>query len=198
MNIDSLGSQSYQNDDSFDEFFSPRIKKLSKVHWTPLSVAKRAANFLAPNPGCKVIDIGSGVGKFCLAAAHYCPDSEFDGIEQRINLHMTAEHSKEISGLENVHFIHGDFTEINLDSYTGIYFYNSFAENLYSFGRIDNTIEHSPSLYNYYANYLYMLLDGKPAGTRLATYHVSENEIPICYDLIETDFDEHLKLLIKR
>jgi SAM-dependent methyltransferase len=198
MNIDSLGSPSYQNDDSFDELFSPRIRKLSKVHWTPLSVVKRAASFLAPNPGSKVIDIGSGVGKFCVAAAYYCPDSEFHGIEQRMSLHTAAEYSKEVSGLNNVHFIYGDFTELSLDGYTGIYFYNSFAENLYTFGRIDNTIQHSPSLYNYYANYLYKILEEKPVGTRLTTYHVSENEIPICYNLVETDFDQHLKMWIKR
>jgi hypothetical protein len=198
MTTDALALFNYQNDDAFDEHFSPRIKKLSQLHWTPLAVAQKAAEFLAPHPGCRVIDIGSGAGKFCIAAAHYCPESEFHGIEQREHLHLTALRSKALSGLENVQLMHGDFTQLSLNPYTGIYFFNSFAENLYTYGRIDNTIQHSASLYNYYANYLYKVLQEKPGGTRLASYHVSENEIPICYELIATDFKDNLKLWIRR
>lgn len=198
MTTDSTYFFDYKNDAAYDEFFSPRIKKLSKVHWSPLPVVEKAATFLASEPGSKIIDIGSGVGKFCIAAAHYCPESEFHGIEQRKTLHHTALYSKKLSGLTNVHFMQGDFTELSLQSYTGIYYYNSFAENIASFGRIDNTIQHSPSLYDYYTNYLYKQLEEKPSGTRLATYHVSENEIPICYDLIESDFNQDLKLWIKQ
>lgn len=198
MHADSLTSIQYQDDETFDEHFSPRIKKLSKTHWSPLPVIKKATAFLAYHSHTKIIDIGSGSGKFCIAGAHYHPSSEFHGVEQRENLHLTALRSKTLSGLTNVHFIHGDFTQLNLDDYNGIYFFNSFAENLYTFGRIDNTIHHSVSLYNYYANYLYKMLEEKPSGTRLASYHVNENEIPICYELIATDFKDNLKLWIRR
>jgi len=196
--IDTLALFNYQDDDAFDMHFSPRVKKLSKVHWSPLPVVQKAAAFLAPHPGCRIIDIGSGVGKFCIAAAHHYPESEFHGVEQRESLHLTAERSKALSGLENVHFMHGDFTQLSLNTYTGIYFFNSFAENLYSFGRIDNTIQHSVSLYNYYANYLYKILEEKSSGTKLATYHVDENDIPICYELVASDFQDNLKLWIRR
>lgn len=197
MNTTSPILNHFQNDETFDQQFSSRIKKLSKIHWSPLNIVKTAASFLAPQPGSKVIDIGSGAGKFCIAAAHYCPQAEFYGIEQRKNLYLTSKRLKTLSGLNNVHFTHGDFTEINLKDYDGIYFFNSFAENLCSYGRIDNSIQYSPSLYNYYANYLYKILEEKPIGTRLATYHVDENEIPASYRLIESSFDQKLKLLIK-
>lgn len=198
MNTAPLASTDYQTDEAFDENFSSRIQKLSKLHWSPLPVVEKAAAFLAPATGEKIIDIGSGAGKFCIAAAHFCPHAEFHGIEQRQTLYQTSLYLKTLSGLDNVHFMHGDFTELNLSSYTGIYFFNSFAENLQSFGRIDNTIQHSPALYNYYATYLYKILEHKPAGTRLATYHVSENEIPICYELSETLFKDNLKLWIRK
>lgn len=193
-----LGPTNYENDDAFDENFSPRIQRLSKMHWSPLPVIQKAAAFLAPAGGEKIIDIGSGAGKFCIAAAHFCPQAEFHGIEQRQSLYQTSQYLKTLSGLDNVYFMHGDFTELNLSGYTGIYFFNSFAENLQSYGRIDNTIQHSPSLYNYYASYLYQILEQKPAGTRLASYHVSENEIPICYELSKTFFKDNLKLWIRK
>ncbi|ATP57786.1 methyltransferase [Pedobacter ginsengisoli] len=198
MTTGALNLLDYQDDDAFDRHFSPRIKKLSKLHWSPMAVVKKAAEFLAPSPGSRIIDIGSGAGKFCIAAAQHCPESEFHGIEQRESLYLTALRSKVLSGLDNVHFMHGDFTELNLNPYTGIYFFNSFAENLYTFDRIDNTIQHSASLYNYYTSYLYNILEEKPSGTRLASYHVSENDIPICYELIATDFKNNLKLWISR
>ncbi|HWW37985.1 methyltransferase domain-containing protein [Pedobacter sp.] len=197
MNTSSPNLNLYQNDETFDLQFSSRIQKLSKIHWSPLNIIKVAATFLAPQPGSKIIDIGSGAGKFCIAAAHYCPEAEFYGIEQRKNLYHISQRLKKISGLSNVHFTHGDFTEINLKDYNGIYFFNSFAENLSSYGRIDNSIQYSPSLYNYYANYLYKILEEKPIGTRLVTYHVDENEIPTSYRLTGSGFDQKLKLLIK-
>jgi SAM-dependent methyltransferase len=197
MNINSLNSNTYQHDEAFDQQFSPSVQKLSKIHWSPLKIIKTAANFLAPHPGSKVIDIGSGAGKFCIAAAHYCPHADFYGIEQRKNLYHTSKRLKIRAGLNNVHFTHGDFTEINLKDYDGIYFFNSFAENLSSYGRIDNSIQYSPSLYNYYANYLYKILEEKPIGTRLVTYHVDENEIPASYRVTDSGFDQKLKLLIK-
>ena len=187
----------YLDDRSFDEQYSPRIQKLSNVHWSPLPIVKSAAEFLAPLPASTVIDIGSGAGKFCIAAAHHCPQSEFHGIEQRESLHQVALRIKAQTGLTNVHFMHGNFTEIKLAPYTGIYFYNAFAENLYPFGRIDNTIQYSPSLYNYYANYLFKMLEEKTPGTRLATYHLGKEEVPACYTLQYSLFDQKLKLWIR-
>nr|WP_162989027.1 methyltransferase domain-containing protein [Pedobacter schmidteae] len=188
----------YKDDDAFDAYFSQKIQKVSKVHWTPLQVAKKAAEFLAPHPGCKIIDIGSGPGKFCIAAAYHHPDSEFHGIEQREQLHRSAIHLKTLIGMDNVHFMHGDFTELSMAEYTGFYFFNSFAENLYTFGRIDSTISHSVSLYNYYSNYFHKILEQKPSGTRLASYHAFENEFPDSYQLHSTYFKNNLKLWIKR
>jgi tRNA G46 methylase TrmB len=63
------------------------MKKLLPVHWSPLEVIKNAAAFLSDKPDSKVIDIGSGIGKFCIAAAQRYPDCDFYGIEQRRYLH---------------------------------------------------------------------------------------------------------------
>jgi hypothetical protein len=93
--------------------------------------------------------------------------------------------------------MHGNFTELDFSNYNGLYFFNSFAENLYTYGRIDNSIQYSASLYNYYANIFYKILDNKPSGTRLVTYHGSDAEIPADYQLIEASFNQYLKMYIK-
>lgn len=185
-------------DEVYDGQFSQRIKKLSPVHWSPFRVIKVAAAFLSSKPGSQIIDIGSGIGKFCVIAAKHHPDCNFYGIEQRKNLHEIALISKQnSSGAFNMHFMHGNFTELDFSSYDGLYFFNSFAENLYTFGRIDNSIQYSASLYNYYANYFYKILENKASGTRLVTYHGNENEIPSSYKLKESHFKNQLKMYIK-
>ena len=62
----------------------------NKDHFTPIEVAKKAAAFLSLDNNKKIVDIGSGIGKFCLTAAHLFPNCEFYGIEQRLALHEVA------------------------------------------------------------------------------------------------------------
>jgi SAM-dependent methyltransferase len=187
---------SFSDDIFFNQLFPKRIQ--AKVrHWTPLEVAKKAADFLAPQKNFHVLDIGSGIGKFCLAAAYHKPNSIFYGVEQRKDL---ADYASDISrtfGLYNVSFIHGNFTQLDFRQFDSFYFFNSFYENLSSTEKIDHTIEHSLSLYNYYNRYLFKQLEKKPIGTRIATYHSLEDEIPPCYYVVRTEFNGLLKFWVK-
>lgn len=194
-----LSTLSYVDDEHYDSQLSPRMRRLSRVHWSPLDVIIASATFLSDKPGSKVIDIGSGIGKFCIAAAQHYPDCDFYGIEQRRDLHEIALLSRQNCPLvvSNTHFMHGNFTELDFNNYDGLYFFNSFAENLYTFGRIDNSIQYSASLYNYYANYFYKVLANKANGTRLVTYHGNEAELPSSYQLIDSSFNNYLKMYIK-
>ena len=45
-------------------------------------MAKNAAEFLVPVDGARVLDIGSGSGKFCLSASHYKPMVCFTGLSR--------------------------------------------------------------------------------------------------------------------
>jgi SAM-dependent methyltransferase len=166
-------------------------------HWTPLSVVRKSANFLAAENAVRILDIGSGVGKFCLGAAYYKPKAFYYGVEQRKSLIGHAEWAKEILPLENVFFIHGNFTQLDFKNYDHFYFYNAFYENLSGTDRIDESIDYSGELYNYYNRYLYKQLELKPAGTRLATFHSLEDEVPQSYHVVGSEFDNLLKFWIK-
>lgn len=190
-------SKSFSADFQFDQLYPEFIRKRSNCHWTPLTVARQAARFLAVDDNVNILDIGSGAGKFCLAAAYYRPGAVYYGIEQRQSLHYYAEKVRQTLEMENVHFKHGNITQIDLRNYDHFYFYNSFYENLPGTDKIDESIDYSPSLYDYYNRYLYAQFALLPYGTRLATFHSLEYEIPPCYQVVETDYDELLKCWIK-
>ena len=187
----------FTDDDKFNSLYPPHIQKLADQHWTPLQVAKYTADFLVQEDGVKVLDIGSGAGKFCLAASHYKPNGFFYGIEQRIELIGCSREIKSRLGLNNLSFMHGNFTQIDFKQFDHFYFYNSFYENIAGTAKIDYTIEYSLPLYNYYNSYLFNQLEKMPFGTRVATYHTWNSQMPPGYHLLETQMDKLLNFWIK-
>lgn len=187
----------FGSDAQFNQLYPAPMQLLAKRHWTPLVVARKAANFLAAESDAKILDIGSGVGKFCLAAAHYKPKAFYYGIEQRKNLIHDAEAAKTILEYENVFFLNGNFTQVDFKQYDHFYFYNSFYENLTATDKIDDSIDYSPELFKYYNRYLLKQLEQKPPGTRVAAYHSLEDEMPPGYEVVGVEMDSRLKFWIK-
>jgi SAM-dependent methyltransferase len=195
---ESISPGPFTSDIQFDELYPISIQRLSEKHWTPLPVARRAAQFLAVKNNVKILDIGSGVGKFCLIAAHFRPRAFYYGVEQRRRLIYHADKTKELLRQRNVSFLHGNFTQINFGDYDHFYFYNSFFENLSGTNKIDESIDYSAELFFYYHNYFYKQLEQRPAGTRLVTFHSLVDEIPPCYHVVANERENRLKFWIKR
>lgn len=187
----------FASDARFNGLYPPHVQSLARRHWTPVSVARAAACFLAAESNARILDIGSGVGKFCLAAAYYRPDALYYGVEQRESLIVHAEQAKMTLGFQNVHFIHGNFTQLSLKNFDHFYFYNAFYENLAATDKIDDSIHYSGELYYYYNRYLFRQLKESCKGTRLATFHSLEDEIPKDFCEVGTAFGGLLKFWIK-
>ena len=187
----------FSSDEQFNQLYPLSIQLLAPRHWTSLGVARKAANFLAAESNTRILDIGSGVGKFCLAASYYKPKSFYYGIEQRKTLISHSDNAQQSLQAHNVLFIHGNFTQLDFRQYDHFYFYNAFYENLIGTDKIDNSINYSSELYNYYNRYLFHQLENRPAGTRLATFHSLEDEIPNSYHEVGSEFDNLLKFWIK-
>ncbi|CAL1519655.1 methyltransferase domain-containing protein [Chitinophaga sp. MM2321] len=187
----------FTSDFHFHHLYPLYIQALAQRHWTPLKVVQKASEFLAATPGVKILDIGSGPGKFCLGGAYYNPEASFYGIEQRMDLVRYATIAQEMVGLGNVTFMHGNLIELDFREYNHFYFFNSFYENLPGTYKIDDKFTYSRYLYNQYNRYLYKELEKMPAGTRLATYHCNEDEAPHGYHIVGTDIDHLLKYWIK-
>mgnify|MGYP001029730233 FL=1 len=187
----------FKSDKIFNSLYPLPIQDVAEKHWTPIAVAEKAAAFLAVSDDVKVLDIGSGSGKFCLTAAHLYPQTLFYGIEQRPGLVSLSQELAKKLGLENVTFLCDNITKADLSRYDHFYFYNAFYENIAGTQKIDNDIIYSEELYNYYNRHLYRQLDKKPAGTRLVTYHSFGSEVPESFEIVHTDYNEYLKFWIK-
>lgn len=164
-------------DTTFNELYPSRIKRLAARHWTPVAVAKFAAEFLVDKPYKKVLDIGSGVGKFCLVGAA-STTGKFYGVEQRASLIKLSKKIAEKYDVTNVEFIHSNINKINFSDYEAFYFYNSFYENIDSSCSIDKTIIPERELFYSYSKYVKEQLEKTPIGTRLVTYWSNWEEIP--------------------
>lgn len=188
----------FASDSDFNRLFPSSMQILAIKHWTPVVVARKAAGFLTNNKPVRVLDIGSGIGKFCLTAAYYYPQALFIGVEQRDDLVAYAEEAKQVLKLENASFIHGNFMDLDLRQYDHFYFYNSFYENLFGKDKIDDRVSFSSQLYNQYNRSLNQQLEGMPQGTRLGAFHSLEYEAPKGYRIVNSEFEGRLLYFIKQ
>ncbi|WP_419701517.1 methyltransferase domain-containing protein [Mucilaginibacter sp. NFX135] len=186
----------FRNDAEFDWLYPEHFQLMSLKQWTPVAIARKAAEYLAVK-GAKILDVGSGIGKFCLTAAHFNPDSFYFGVEQRHELVYYARTVKKYLGIDNANFLHANMTQVNFREFDHFYFYNSFYENIDHKNAIDDTIATSYSLYAYYSQYLMSGLNEKPPGTRVVTYQSLGEVIPSDYKLIDLSYDSLLRLWIK-
>jgi len=186
-----------RSDIAFNALYPLNVRMLSNRHWTPIHIAQLAVDFLAKDGG-KILDIGSGVGKFCLAGAHFAPTAQFFGVEQRDYLIKHAESAQKTLDLSNVSFIHKNFTQLNLREFDHFYFFNSFYENVDSLDRIDEGIDYSRALFDYYVAYLRNGLEQMPQGTKLATFHSFHGEVPAGYEMVASHQSGDLIFWIKK
>ena len=201
-----------QTDKSFNALLPDYLKAIAGIQFTPVDVALKAAEFLAVKSGSKVLDIGSGAGKFCLIGASRFPSSDFVGVEQRKDLYECSVQLAAKLGLNNVNFILSDIKKHNLQLYNGFYFYNSFHENLV-YGNVNNLDysgheesvfdsdggeeDFSTDRYISYSDNLRSQLRRCKTGSRLVTYHSVGLEVPENYKLVEQHFESKLSFWIK-
>lgn len=180
-------------DEEFDAIYPTHIQRLARKHWTSISVAKTASEFLVARRGMNVLDIGSGVGKFCMVGALHTR-GHFTGVEQRASLTKLSNSLASRYNLDNVNFIHGNVTGIDFREFQSFYFYNPFFENIDTYRKIDDDVILNSRLFTTYSSYTFDQLACLGSGTRLGTYFTESSVVPSTYSLIEELFDGNLKL----
>jgi len=183
-------------DENFNALLPENISILADRHWTPADVAIMAAEFLVTKQNTKVLDIGSGVGKFCLIGAKNT-QGVFHGVEQRANLVKISKSLAIEQKVNNVSFVHANITTIDFTEYEAFYFYNPFYENIDETLTIDCHVSKQEQLFFEYSDFVKNQFQKLPIGTRLATYFGAWSEIPTGYVLVQSAFDGLLQLWIK-
>ncbi len=181
------------DDQYFDTMYSKPLREVSEFHFTPVEIAKFAARELVEHAGTKVLDIGSGAGKFCMVGAA-CTEGSFTGVEQRENLTKIAERLVKFYRLPNVTFLHANVTDVEFQDFDAFYFFNAFYENITPAEAIDTSIGLQRRLYDEYSLAVREKLNTMPLGTKLVTYFSYMDEVPETYQVKLKQFDGRLKL----
>lgn len=186
-----------ESDNTFDAALSKSTQGHSYIHWTPIEVIKTAVDWLGTASSNRILDIGSGVGKFCIIGSMNSR-AHFTGVEIRDNLFEESIRLKSELQLSNVEFIHSDIQSIDFNNFTSFYFYNPFCELVALSGRIDEQFQLDEEKYSYYQDFVVSQLKNAPKGTKLVTYCSPDLDISMDFDLIDMYFEGLLQLWIKR
>ncbi|MBK8451357.1 MAG: methyltransferase domain-containing protein [Saprospiraceae bacterium] len=181
------------SDSEFDLIYPKKIKQASEFHFTPIEIAKIAAHYLADSKDTKVLDVGSGAGKFCMIGAA-CTEATFYGVELRKNLFNTSNRISKQFSLTNVYFTNSNINTIDFKNFDAVYFFNSFIENIFPLDCIDASIELRKDLYLEYSHYVKTQLDSMSIGTKLVTYFSFLKEVPDSFEIQYCLFGEKLKM----
>jgi len=169
--VNTLRAGRTLSDPSFDRIYPSWARQLSELHWTPVEVARRAAKLLAFPPSSRILDIGSGAGKFCLIGA-LTTRATFVGIEQRKGLVEVAQHIAERCGITRAQFLLGNVIDLDWNEFDAFYLYNPFYEHLIEhLTPVHGLIELTPELYRKYVDATCAKLAVVPVGSRVVTYN---------------------------
>lgn len=171
----------------FDQLFPEPVRRVSARFWTPITIARKAAKILARGNG-PVLDVGAGVGKFCLLGA-LTTDAEFHGLEHREDLMNIANAVAKALGLsDRVRVFQGTLETLNWSAYQNYYFCNPFEENIFPEDRrYDDRVELSQSRFQEDTARVERELDAAPVGTRVVTFHGLGAKVPATYQRVEEE-----------
>lgn len=151
-------------------------------------MALRAAEWLDGAGVRTVVDLGSGAGKFCVAAA-LASRCSYVGIEQRRRRVDAAVALAELFGVaERVRFVHGALGRGIIPVADAYYLYNPFGENLFGPEEaLGNDVELSRERYHSDIALMEAFFDQATEGTLVVKYNGFGGRMPRSYQQIVVD-----------
>jgi hypothetical protein len=124
----------------------------------------------------------------------------FTGVEQRPHLVDVARACAARLDAPRASFLHGRFDDVPWHAFDAFYFFNPFAENLFTgFDRLDDTVELSSGRRRLDIERAEELLASLRPGVRVVTYHGYGGELPCEWELrhMEQKRTDYLKMWVK-
>ena len=180
----------------FDSLLPKRFQEISKVHWTPKKIIEVAVKWFEDCKSAHVLDIGSGVGKFCVIGAQKS-GIKFTGIELRKTLFKQAVKIKQELSLTNVEFINENILNVDFNNYDGFYYFNPFLEQIEEMDRIDHKTSYSTSNFSAYENHVLEQLNKAKKRTAVITYCSPNLKLSNDFTMKEMMFEGMLELWVK-
>lgn len=177
------------SDAEFDAWLPDPQRRVSYRFWTPVNVSLRVARWFAEGRVERVLDIGSGSGKFCVVGA-LGTNLTFTGVEHRPHLVTHAEELAHRFGVsDRASFVPGGLEEVDFRAFEALYFYNPFGEHRFPVAEhLDDSVEINRRRFDREVAEVERRLRAMPKGTRLATYNGYGGRIPDAYEPVHVQF----------
>ncbi len=159
-----------RDDEAFDRLLPAWARALSTEHFTPVAVARRAVALLDLEAGDVVLDVGAGIGKFCLVGA-LCSPARFVGVEQRPTL-VDAAQAIAAKLACRASFVSGDALALDWSAYNGVYLFNPYSEAIFDHRHVlPGAVPRSAARHTREVEETCRKLHTLKPGARVATYH---------------------------
>jgi SAM-dependent methyltransferase len=189
------------HDKEFDRFLLSEARAFSKIYWTPIAVARRAAELLVDGPETRVLDVGSGAGKFCLIGALTAKaQAHFTGVEQNQKLVTMAKSLGQRCAIANATFICGDALALDWREWDAYYLFNPFAAEFSASTKSIHAHAIAGERHVDMVNAAMSKLDRAPSGTKAAIYWGIGDRLPPswAHDYSESFGSGSLEIWVKR
>ena len=190
-----------------------RFRRRSSLFWTPLEIVQRGVGWLDEVAAGDVLDLGSGVGKWCVGAALSDRDGRrrYLGLEHRADLVATATAlAAHFEVSERVAFHCGEVADLAPSSekiggpfdpagVAAFYLFNPFGENTApEHEYLDTAVELSEARFRRDVAATEALLRAARPGTLALIYNGFGGRVPDSYEVLRSDYERPFTLRLWR
>lgn len=172
-------------EDAFSRQLPAYLRRASRF-WTAGVVVEQAVRWLEAEGARSVLDVGSGIGKFCTLGA-LASDLQFCGVEHREKLVGVASSIAHALGAQKVSFLHAHFSEVTSETFDALYVFNPFQEHLsMRWEQLDRAVELNARRFERDVHAAESMLKAMPVQSLLLTYYQFGGRIPLGYSLVRS------------